>query len=89
MRGGWSIRFPQEEEKFKEVLENGVGCYVCALSTHPTSFPTILIPEGGMFQNYIELAAGWNLLVELGLRLGIDLDKPVRARKVGNEVIGT
>jgi glucosamine--fructose-6-phosphate aminotransferase (isomerizing) len=36
---------------------------------------------------YLELAAGWNLLVEVGVQTGIDLDKPVRARKVGNEFI--
>jgi glucosamine--fructose-6-phosphate aminotransferase (isomerizing) len=34
------------------------------------------------------MAAGWNLLVEIGLSLGIDLDKPLRARKVGNEFTG-
>jgi len=27
-------------------------------------------------------------LVEIGLALGIDLDKPERARKVGNEFLG-
>ena len=32
-----------------------------------------------------EMAAGWNLLVETGLRLGVNIDKPERARKVGNE----
>jgi glucosamine--fructose-6-phosphate aminotransferase (isomerizing) len=35
----------------------------------------------------VYLAAGWNLLVEIGLALQIDLDKPTRARKVGNELI--
>jgi|GEM_PF-66744 len=80
--------FPQEEEKFHEVLVKGVGTYVCAIASRSTSFPTILIPEGGPFRNYVELADGWNLLVEIGLQLGIDLDKPVRARKVGNEVVG-
>jgi len=29
-----------------------------------------------------------NLLVEIGLASGINLDKPERARKVGNEFIG-
>ena len=77
--------FPQEEEKFHEVLVKGVGTYVCAIASRFTTFPTILIPEGGPFRNYLELAAGWNILVEIGLRLRIDLDKPVRARKVGNE----
>jgi glucosamine--fructose-6-phosphate aminotransferase (isomerizing) len=77
--------FEQEEEKFRDVLVNGVGVEVIAISTRPTIFPTIMIPDGGAFKNYIELAAGWNLLVEIGISLGIDLDKPVRARKIGNE----
>lgn len=80
--------FPQEEEKFHEVLVKGVGAYVCAIASRSTFFNTIRIPDGGPFRNYLELAAGWNLLVEIGLQLGIDLDKPVRARKVGNEVVG-
>lgn len=79
--------FEQEEVKFRDVLVNGAGVEVIAISTRQTIFPTTLIPDGGSFKNYIELAAGWNLLVEVGLALGIDLDKPVRARKIGNETI--
>jgi glucosamine--fructose-6-phosphate aminotransferase (isomerizing) len=37
---------------------------------------------------YVFLSAGWNLLVEIGLALGIDLDKTERECKVGNEFIG-
>lgn len=77
--------FEQEEEKFRDVLMTGVGVEVIAISTRQTIFPTIIIPDGGAFKNYIELAAGWNLLVEVGLALGVDLDKPIRARKIGNE----
>ena len=79
--------FKDEEEKFTEVLIKGVGLKVNAISTKETSFPTMIIPEYGDFTNYIELAAGWNLLVEIGVSIGIDLDKPTRARKVGNEFI--
>jgi glutamine---fructose-6-phosphate transaminase (isomerizing) len=79
--------FEQEEKKFYDILVKGAGVEVIAISAHQTLFPTILIPDGGTFKNYIELAAGWNLLVETGINLGIDLDKPVRARKIGNEMI--
>jgi glucosamine--fructose-6-phosphate aminotransferase (isomerizing) len=48
-------------------------------------FQNIIIPEGGEYAEYIQLAAGWNILVETGLALEIDLDKPKRARKIGNE----
>ena len=77
-----------EEDKFREVLQQGVVCKVVAISTHPCSFPTIVVPECEDFQTYIYLCAGWNLLVEIGLACGVDLDKPERARKVGNEFLG-
>jgi glucosamine--fructose-6-phosphate aminotransferase (isomerizing) len=81
--------FEEEEEKFAECLTKGVGVQIIAISKRKTSFPyNIVIPEAGEFDNFVELAAGWNLLVEIGLALGIDLDTPVRARKVGNEYTG-
>ncbi|MFI4910680.1 MAG: SIS domain-containing protein [Sedimentisphaeraceae bacterium JB056] len=80
--------FEAEEEKFQKVLVEGVGMKVFAISDKETSFPTIKVPSAGELQNYAYLAAGWNVLVEVGLSLGIDLDKPVRARKVGNEYEG-
>lgn len=78
----------EEIEKFTEVLVKGVGLTVVAISSKQTPFPTILVPEAGEMSPYILLSAGWNLLVEIGLELGINLDKPERARKVGNEFIG-
>ncbi len=77
-----------EEQKFKEVLREGVGVSVIAISTRDTAFPTFRIADAGELQPYLLLAAGWNLLVELGLQLEVDLDKPQRARKVGNEFVG-
>ncbi len=79
--------FPDEEEKFSLCLEKGVGMKVVAIASRQTRFPTLVIPEGGRWRHYLELAAGWNVLLEIGLALGIDLDKPVRARKVGNEYV--
>lgn len=76
--------FESEMEKFKEVLVDGVGMNVIAVSTKNTPFHTIIIPDMGNLNPYLELAAGWSLLVETGLALKIDLDRPVRARKVGN-----
>jgi glucosamine--fructose-6-phosphate aminotransferase (isomerizing) len=76
--------FESEEQKFRECLIDGVGLKIVAISTRDTSFPTVVIPEAGNYQSYVEIAAGWNLLVEIGVALGIDLDKPERARKVGN-----
>ncbi len=78
----------EEIEKFQNVLIEGVGLTIVAISTKNTPFPTILIPDAGEMNSHVFLSAGWNLLVEIGLALGIDLDKPERARKVGNEFLG-
>lgn len=80
--------FPHEEEKLAEVLGQGVGLPIVAIAHQPSRFPSFQIPSYDAFTPYLELAAGWNLLVEIGIRLGIDLDKPTRARKIGNEFIG-
>jgi len=78
--------FKDEEEKYKNVLIEGIGLKVVAISTSKTIFPTIIIPEYGDFTNYLEIAAGWNLLVEVGINMSIDMDKTVRARKVGHKI---
>lgn len=80
----WINPFEEEMEKFKECLIDGVGMKIIAIATKQTIFPTLIIPDAREGSEYVELAAGWNLLVETGLDSGIDLDKPERARKVGN-----
>jgi glucosamine--fructose-6-phosphate aminotransferase (isomerizing) len=77
-----------EIPKFEEVLVKGVGLNVVAIADRDTPFTTIKVPSAGEMTPYVYLAAGWNLLVEIGLGTGIDLDKAERARKVGNEFTG-
>ena len=80
---------PQDSEaKFDEVLQQGVGLSIIAIADRPTRFPTIQIPHVPDLTPYVQMAAGWNILVDVGIALGIDIDKPVRARKVGNEFSG-
>lgn len=79
--------FKDEESKFKEVLVDGVKMNVIAVSNRDTIFPTVKIPSMPGFDGYLQLLACWNLLVEIGIGLNINLDKPARARKVGNEFI--
>jgi glucosamine--fructose-6-phosphate aminotransferase (isomerizing) len=76
-----------EIEKFQEVLVEGVGLKVVAIANRQTPFTTICVPDAGDLTPYVYLCAGWNVLVEIGLALAINLDKPERARKVGNEFI--
>ncbi len=78
----------EETGKFQEVLSQGVGLTVAAISAKDTPFTTVKVPDAGELNPFVYLCAGWNLLVEIGLKLGINLDKPERARKIGNEVTG-
>ena len=84
----WIDPYEDQEAKFDDVLVKGVGLTIIAVSSRPTRFPTIRIPDAGDLSGYVQMAAGWNILVETGIKLGIDLDKPERARKVGNEFVG-
>lgn len=80
--------FTAELDKIKETLVDGVGLTVIAVSDQETIFPTIQVKDTGVLRNYVYLAAGWNILVEVGMTLEINLDKAERARKVGNEFVG-
>ncbi len=79
--------FPAEAQKFKEVLVDGVGLAVIAVSARETIFPTLRIPSVAGYDTVLQLLAGWNLLVHVGMALGINLDKAERARKIGNEFL--
>lgn len=83
----WLEPYAESEQKFYDTLVRGVGMTVLAIASRPTLFPTLLIPPAGELSGFVQLAAGWNLLVEVGLHLGVHLDRPQRARKVGNEFV--
>ncbi len=84
----WIDPYPDSEEKFQDVLGKGVGLKIIAIADRETIFPTIKIPSAAQLSTFVQMCAGWNILVEVGILLGIDLDKPERARKVGNEFEG-
>lgn len=84
----WVDPYPESEAKFADVLGQGVGMTIIAIADRDTLFPTIRIPSVGDLAPFVQMCAGWNILVEVGLALGINLDKPQRARKVGNEFTG-
>lgn len=83
----WVDPYEDSEAKFEEALVKGVGLTVVAVADRQTRFPTIQIPRSQQ-PGYVQMAAGWNLLIDVGLQLGINLDKCERARKVGNEFVG-
>lgn len=80
----WIDPIEAEMEKIQDVLVRAVGMKVVAIADRETPFPTIQVPSMGDLNPYVYLCAGWNLLVEIGLAAGNDLDKTVRARKIGN-----
>ena len=84
----WVDPYEESEQKFDEVLVKGVGLTVIAIASRATRFPTVRIPDAGDLTHFLQLAAGWNLLVETGLALCLNIDKLERARKVGNEFTG-
>jgi glucosamine--fructose-6-phosphate aminotransferase (isomerizing) len=79
--------FPGEIEKFKTTLVEGVGMTVIAIAGRETSLPTIQIPQVDGYDTILQLLAGWNVLVHVGVSLGINLDEAERARKIGNEFV--
>lgn len=74
-----------EYAKYQTVF-GGANVHVVAIAPEQTPFTTIVVPDAGEYQQYVDLCAGWNVLVEVAMSLGINLDKPKRARKVGNEM---
>jgi glutamine---fructose-6-phosphate transaminase (isomerizing) len=84
----WIDPYEKSETKFAEVLTEKIGVEIIAVSSRETQFSTLRIPDAGDLSPFVQMAAGWNLLVETGIKLGIDIDKPERARKVGNEFTG-
>ena len=84
----WIDPYDDSEDKFAKVLEQGVGLSIVAVASRDTRFPTLRVPDAGDLAPFVHMAAGWNLLVATGLLLGVNLDKPERARKVGNEFTG-
>lgn len=78
--------FAAEMDRYQSVLRDGVGASVIAISPDETPFPTIRIPQMDGFDSYFQLMAAWRLLTAAGQIRGIDIDKTLRARKVGNAV---
>lgn len=83
----WVDPFEHDHDKFMECIVKGAEVNVIAIAKEKTIFPTIVIPDGGEFAEYLQLAAGWNILVDTGIALKIDPDHPRRARKVGNAYV--
>ena len=57
--------FPEEDAAFDKALRQGVGIDIVALASRSTPFTSVSLPDGGELSGIVQLAAGWNLLVEV------------------------
>jgi len=77
--------FEAEWERIKMRYVDAINLKLIVIAPKKTPFDTIVLPTLSGYDSYLQLLAGWNLLVQAGVACGVNLDKPVRARKVGNE----
>ena len=77
--------FEAEWERIKHRYVDALNMNIIAIAPNQTPFDTIIIPTLAHFDSYFQLFAGWNLLVQVGVAHNYNLDKPQRARKIGNE----
>lgn len=78
--------YETEYDKMQQIFVKNVGAEVVAISSKDTPFNTVKTPLLDGYSNFLALMAGWNLLIQTGQKLGVNLDKPARARKVGNAI---
>ena len=76
---------PKGKDVRKFTMTNAMGASVSVIEWGAIC-TSIIVPDAGAMQPYVFLCAGWNILVEVATSDGINLDKPERARKVGNEM---
>ncbi|GHT23816.1 hypothetical protein FACS189419_08260 [Planctomycetales bacterium] len=80
--------FEAEIQRIKERYVDALNIPVVVIAPQATVFPTLVIPSVKGYDTILQLLAGWNLLVQIGVENGLNIDKPVRARKIGNEYSG-
>jgi glucosamine--fructose-6-phosphate aminotransferase (isomerizing) len=85
--------FEAEWQRIKERYVDAINLTLIAIvpkaiSSREMPFKTITIPALAGCDAYFQLFAGWNLLVQIGIARNVNLDKPQRARKIGNEYTG-
>ena len=80
--------FEAEWQRIQQRYVDALNMKIIAIAPKQTPFDTIVIPALPCYDSYLQLFAGWNLLVHVGVAHNFNLDKPERARKIGNEFLG-
>jgi len=79
--------FEAEWGRIQQRYVDALKMKIIAIAPKQTPFDTIIVPTLASYDSYLQLFAGWNLLVQIGVAHHLNLDKPQRARKIGNEYI--
>jgi len=79
--------FEAEWQRIQQRYVDALHMKIIAVSPRPTPFDTVIVPALPGYDAFLQLFAGWNLLVQIGIAHNLNLDKPQRARKIGNEYI--
>ena len=80
--------FEAEWQRIKQRYVDALNLTLIAIASKETPFTTIVIPTLRGYDTFFQLFAGWNLIVQMGIAHKFNLDKPQRARKIGNEYTG-
>ena len=80
--------FEAEWARIQQRYVDAINLKLIAIASKPTPFETIIVPALKGYEAHLQLLVGWNLLVQTGVARGVNLDKPQRARKIGNEYTG-
>jgi glucosamine--fructose-6-phosphate aminotransferase (isomerizing) len=79
--------FEAEWTRIQQRYVEAIRMKLIAIAPKKTPFDTIIIPTLQDYDTFLQLFAGWNLLVQIGIAHNLNLDKPQRARKIGNEYV--
>jgi glucosamine--fructose-6-phosphate aminotransferase (isomerizing) len=79
--------FEAEWSRIQQRYVDALNLKLIAIASKKTPFDTMVVPALKGYDAYIQLLAGWNLLVHVGIAHNLNLDKPQRARKIGNEYV--
>jgi glucosamine--fructose-6-phosphate aminotransferase (isomerizing) len=79
--------FEEEWSRIQQRYVDALNMKLIAIASKKTPFDTVVIPALQGYDAYLQLLAGWNLIVQVGVARNLNLDKPQRARKIGNEYV--
>ncbi len=78
----------EDKDPYNKFIVEGTPAKTIQIGSAEYGVPRIEHADLGEWNPLLQLVIGWKLLVEQAAALGNDPDKPQRARKVGNPMVG-